>query len=247
MPTVLPLLCLVALLAAVLSAVAGVGGGTVLIAALYAAGLSPLVALALHAIVQAVSNGTRAWAYRQDVDWRNGGLCALCAAPWPFLVAPWLVNLDADTLRIVLGGFVLANLLPKPGRVHGLSLTWRMVIGGCLKGIIGPVVGASGLVLAPFFFAPQWRKEQVVGTLALVQVIGHLVKLAAYSTAGIAILGHWDWALALSLAVIMGTFAGRRVMSRLSQKRFERVFRLVLALLGVQLLLRGTWGLLSLH
>lgn len=243
----LPLLCVVAVLAAVLSAVAGVGGGTILIAALYAVGLPPLVALALHAIVQAVSNGTRAWAYRHDVDWRNGGLCAICAGPWPFVVAPWLVNLDANTLRIVLGGFVLANLLPKPARVHGLSLTWRMVIGGCLKGLIGPVVGASGLVLAPFFFAPQWRKEEVVGTLALVQAIGHLVKLAAYSTAGIAILGHWDWALALSLAVVMGTFAGRRVMSQLSQERFERVFQVVLGLLGMQLLLRGVWGLLSLH
>lgn len=243
----LPVLCCVALLAAVLSAVAGVGGGTVLIAALYAAGLSPLVALALHAIVQAVSNGSRAWAYRQDVDWRNGGLCALCAAPWPFVVAPWMVNLDADTLRIALGSFVLANLLPKPGRVHGLSLRWRMVIGGCLKGIIGPVVGASGLVLAPFFFAPQWRKEQVVGTLAMVQAIGHVVKLAAYTSAGIAIMGHWDWALALSVAVIVGTMLGRRVMTMLSQARFERVFRVVLALLGVQLLVRGAWGLLGLH
>jgi uncharacterized membrane protein YfcA len=80
-----------------------------------------------------------------------------------------------------------------------------------------------------------------------VQAIGHVVKLAAYTSAGIAIMGHWDWALALSVAVIVGTMLGRRVMTKLSQARFEKVFRVVLALLGVQLLVRGAWGLLGLH
>lgn len=229
------LLAVVSALAATLSAVAGIGGGTILIAAMYAVGLGPMVALLLHAGVQRVSNGARAVAYWRDVDWRNGLLCAAVALPWPFLVAHWLVRADADALRLLLGLFVLANLLPKPARVEALPLRWRMIVAGVLKGLIGPVVGASGLILAPFFFAPQWRKEQTVATLALVQTIGHIVKIAAYLWAGVALGGYAGWFPVLALAVVLGTVLGRRIMHRVSQQRFAQIFQLVMGLLGAKL------------
>lgn len=233
------LLSVVAGLSATLSAVAGIGGGTILIAVMYAVGLPPLVALALHAGVQLVSNSSRAWAYRAHVDWRHGLLCILVAAPIPFVVAPWLVRVDADLLRTVLGVFVLANLLPKPHRVEAISLRTRMIVGGLLKGAIGPVVGASGLILAPFFFSAHWRKEQTVATLALVQAFGHATKIMAYLIAGVR-LGEWAiWWPPLALAVVLGTTLGHRLMGRISQHAFERLFKVVLAVLGGKLLWDG--------
>ncbi len=233
------LLSVVAGLSAALSAVAGIGGGTILIGAMYAMGLPPLVALALHAGVQTVSNASRTLAYRQHVDWRHGALCIAVAAPLPFIVTPWLVGLDADLLRRLLGAFVLANLLPKPPHVEAIGLRARMVVAGVLKGALGPIVGASGLLLAPFFFSRHWSKEQTVATLAFVQAVGHVVKIAAYLAAGVS-LGSWAvWWAPLALAVILGTALGRRIMGRISQLTFERVFKLVLAVLGLRLVLIG--------
>lgn len=233
------LLSVVAGASATLSAVAGIGGGTILIAVMYAVGLSPLTALALHAGVQLVSNGSRAVAYRQHVDWPNGLLCVGVALPLPFLVAPWLVRMDADLLRALLGVFVLANLLPKPHHIETIGLRARMIAGGALKGLVGPVVGASGLVLAPFFFSKHWRKEQTVATLALVQAVGHATKLLAYFIAGVRLGEHAYWLPPLALAVIGGTGLGKRLMGRISQRTFEYVFKMVLGVLGIKLLLEG--------
>lgn len=235
----LVLLSVVAGLSAMLSAVAGIGGGTILIAVMYALGLPPLVALALHAAVQFVSNSTRAIAYREHIDWRNGLLCVAVGAPIPFLVAPWLVQADADFLRLLLGVFVLANLLPKPHRVEAISLPVRMMVGGVLKGAIGPIVGASGLILAPFFFSAHWRKEQTVATLALVQSLGHALKISAYLLAGVS-LGPWAlWWAPLAVAVVIGTTLGKGLMGRISQRGFERLFKVILAILGSKLLLEA--------
>ena len=237
--TSVALLSLVAAASATLSAIAGIGGGTILIAVMYAMGLSPLVALALHAGVQLVSNSSRAWAYRAHVDWRHGLLCIGVALPLPFVVAPMLMRVDADVLRTVLGLFVLANLLPKPHRVENISLRTRMIVGGFLKGAIGPVVGASGLVLAPFFFSRHWTKEQTVATLAAVQAAGHATKIAAYLIAGVRLGDQGWWLLPLAVAVIAGTALGKRLMGRISQRTFERLFKLVLGVLGLKLLLDG--------
>ena len=233
----LVLLTLVAAASATLSAIAGIGGGTILIAAMYTVGLSPLVALALHAAVQMVSNGSRALAYREHIDWRHGLLCAGVALPIPFLVAHWLVRMDAELLRVLLGVFVLVNLLPTPARVEAISLRTRMIVAGLLKGMIGPVVGASGLILAPFFFSKHWSKEQTVATLALVQTIGHLVKIAAYGSAGVALGPQGWWFFPLAAGVMLGTALGKHWMGRLSQQTFERIFRWVMGLLGLRLLL----------
>ncbi len=233
------LVSVVAGLAATLSAIAGIGGGTILIAVMYAVGLPPLVALALHAGVQFVSNSSRAIAYREHIDWRHGLLCIGVAAPLPFIVAPWLMGLDADVLRAALGVFVLANLLPKPEHIEAIGLRARMIVAGLLKGAIGPVAGASGLILAPFFFSAHWRKEQTVATLALVQAVGHATKIAAYLLAGVK-LGAWAaWWLPLAIAVVLGTALGKQLMGRISQRGFERIFKIVLGVLGVKLLTDG--------
>ncbi|MEN8721109.1 MAG: sulfite exporter TauE/SafE family protein [Oceanococcaceae bacterium] len=233
----------IALGAAAVSAVAGIGGGTILIAVLLALGLAPLPALALHAAVQLVSNLSRAVAYRRDIDWRHGGLCVLVALPLPFIVTPWLVALPAAGLQVALALFVLLSLLPAPARVARIGLPARMIWGGVLKGALGPVVGASGLLLAPFFYSAHWRKEQTVATLAMVQAAGHTVKGIAYLLAGVSLGEAAAWFPPLALGVIAGTLLGRRLMGRVSPRMFTLLVRVILTVLGLRLLVDGLVGL----
>ena len=60
----------VGFLSAALSAIAGLGGGTVLIGVFYAIGLHPTVAVPLFSAVQFFSNLSRTLAYLRHVEWR---------------------------------------------------------------------------------------------------------------------------------------------------------------------------------
>ena len=59
---------LVALITAIISAVAGLGGGIILLAVL-AQFRVPIVAIPIHGAIQLVSNGFRTVLLRRDINW----------------------------------------------------------------------------------------------------------------------------------------------------------------------------------
>lgn len=235
----------VALAAATLSGMTGLGGGTLLIAALYAAGLAPTVAVPLHAGVQLVSNGARTLAYVAHVDWRALGLFLVGAVPSPFLVAPLVVRADADALRLLMAAFVLLALVPgwvQRIRLHGPV---GMVIAGVIAGGAGMVVGATGLLIAPFFLREDWSKEKVIASIAVCQTLAHLLKIAAFASHGFVLLDELALLLPMSAAVIVGTLLGRRLVGLFDERVFRLVFRTILLLLAARLAYDGATGLLG--
>src|SRR5258706_5504677 len=92
----------VGFLTAAVSGIAGLVGGTILIGALYAMGLTPAVAVPLHAAIQAASNGSRAVAFHRSVEWRASGWFLLGAVPGPFLIAPLAGRANIHVVELVL-------------------------------------------------------------------------------------------------------------------------------------------------
>ena len=237
-------LAVAAFAGACLSAVAGLGGGTLLIGVMFAVGLVPAVAIPLHAAVQMVSNGSRALAYWTDIDWRSFAWFSLACLPLPFLTAHWVSTADPDLIRLILAFAILLSLLPLPKRLRRRwSVRTKMLLAGALNGAVGMVIGATGLVIGPFFLDERWRRETTVGTLAACQCFGHGIKIVAFGVIGISLAQQWDLLLALMLAVALGTVLGRQLMRRLSHEQFVRLFRLVLALLALRLAWVGAQGL----
>ena len=100
------LLVAAAFVTAVLSGMAGMGGGTLLIALMFALGMQPALALPLHAGVQFAANASRSVAYGRHVRWPALALFALTAVPGPFLVAPWVVDANPDWIRLIMAVFI---------------------------------------------------------------------------------------------------------------------------------------------
>ena len=235
---------LAAFVGAVVSAIAGLGGGTMLIAVLVVLGLSPQQAVPLHAVVQAVSNGTRVVAYRQHVRWRTLVPFMAGALPSPFLVGGLVRLASPDVLRLVLGTFVLLVTWTPIRRWLSVDRgPWAMPVAGVLAGAVGMFVGATGTIIGPFFLRRGWRKETVIGTEALCQGAAHVVKVAAAATWGLAPAAHLALAVPMMGAVVAGTFCGRAVLRRLDEQQFRRLFRGMLTGLAVWLLVRGAMGL----
>ena len=230
---------------ATLSGITGIGGGTVLIAVLYALGLTPAVAVPLHAAVQLVSNGTRTFAYMADVEWRAAGWFLLACVPTPFLVAGFVAQANVDLIRLLLAVMIIPSVLPSRAEAPRLSKRGAYLMAGLLTGGLGMFVGATGLFVGRLFLRPEWDKKTIVGTLALCQSLGHLLKILAFATVGFGIFERADLLWPLVVSVIAGTLAGRWLHDRVSETAFRKAFRWILILLAVKLAFDGAWGLLQ--
>lgn len=230
---------------AALSGVAGLGGGTILIGVLYAIGLTPTVAVPLFAAVQFVSNLSRTAAYFRHVEWRAAGWFLLTAAPTPFLVAPFVALANVDVIVLLLAGLILVSLAPTREGAEPIARTPALLLAGFLNGSVGMFVGATGLVVGRLFLRPEWRKETIIGTLALTQTLGHLLRVFGYASAGFAVTQRSELLLPLVAAVIAGTFAGRALHRRLDEALFRRLFKAILLVLSLKLIYDGVTGLLA--
>lgn len=224
---------------------AGMGGGTILIALLLALGLSPALALPLHAGVQLVANGSRSLAYIRHVRWPALGLFMLAGVPGPFLSAPLVVAVNPDWIRLIMAAFVALAVWPAWAsrlKIHGRV---GLVVGGAIGGVLGPVVGATGILVAPFFVRDDWRKEQIIATLAVAQAGSHLLKIAAFSASGFNVLARLDLLVPMAAAALVGTLIGRRMVGVFSEAGFRRAVRVIMVLLAARLAWDGITGLLA--
>jgi uncharacterized membrane protein YfcA len=238
-------LAAVGFLTAVLSGVAGLGGGTVLIGVFYALGLSPTVAVPLHATVQFTSNLTRTIAFMRHVEWRAAGWFLLTAAPTPFLVAPFVAAANVHVILLLLAGLILVSLVPSKEGGEPLKLVPAVLLAGFLNGTLGMLVSATGLFVGRLFLRPEWSKETVIATLAMTQTLGHLLRILGYASVGFAVTAQLDVLAPLLLATVAGTFAGRKLHDFLDETRFRALFRAILVVLSAKLIYDGVTGLFS--
>lgn len=228
-----------------LSGIAGVGGGTILIGIFYAIGLSTAQAVPLHAAVQLASNASRTVAYFRAVEWRAAGWFMLGCAPAPFLIAPYVPLVNTHIVELLLAALIIASLIPGKAADDFLPLRWAYLIAGALVGSIGMFVGAAGLFVGRLFLRPEWRKETTIGTLAMCQCLGHGTKLLGYGSVGLNPLSQPELLWPLLIAVVLGTIAGKYLNQRLSEERFRSLVNAVLLIMSLKLMWDGAYGLIS--
>ena len=237
-----PFLVVAAFLTALLSGVAGLGGGTILVGLFFGLGMAPLEAVPLLAAVQLVSNLSRTTAYARHVDWRAAGWFLLAALPCTLLVAPFIETADANAIRLILGLLILASLFGSEGKTAALPRRPSFVLAGALNGALGMFVGATGLFVGRLFLRPEWRKETTIGTLALTQTFGHALRVVTYGWAGFAAWAKPALLLPLCVAVVAGTAAGKWLNGKVDEAQFVRLFRFILTVLSGKLLFDALRG-----
>ncbi|WP_420427747.1 sulfite exporter TauE/SafE family protein [Algiphilus sp.] len=234
------LLCLAAFATAAVSGALGLGGGTLLIAVLFAAGMPPAEAVPLFALVQLAANGSRSLRYLRAVDGRALLWFSGISIPLAILCAPLAVYIPAAAASVTLGAFILWSLLPRPaGRRAHWPPSAAYAAAGALNGTVGMVIGATGLIVGRLLLQPDWPRPRIVGTVAATQAMGHLVKILAFALSGAMLLDQPTLVFGMVLAAIAGTQLGTRWGDRLSDRHFHTAFRWTLVLLAAHLLISG--------
>ena len=239
-----------ALLTSILSAIAGLGGGVILLLVI-AQFVAPTTAIPIQGAIQLVSNGSRAAILRGSIAWPVVGWSSLLLLPGSLVGVAIATSVPEDTVRVVLAVFVLVlawrpqwlKLTPGAGgsTAHGggeRPPTRRpMLLGlGAASGLLNSTVGASGPVTSPFFKAVTATHVAFVATAATTQVAAHAAKLVAFTTGGWDIADHLDVIVVGVVGVVIGSWTGTRLLGRISTTHLDVVFKVVLSALAFRLL-----------
>lgn len=214
--------------AVALVAVTGFGGAAVLLTVLVIA-FGVRDAVPILTVAQLSGNGSRVWFNRDQLDLRVVGWFAVGAVPLAFL-----------------GGLLFARVplpaLTPPGRVparnRGLPLRSFALIGAAAS-VLSTLLGSVRPLTAPFFLAYGLVKGAYIGTEALATVVIHVTKLVAHRQAAVLSATACLAGLAIGAIMILGSYAGKQIADRISERAFVLVIELTMITAGVRFLVRG--------
>ena len=224
---------LAAFLLALLSAVAGFGGG-VLLLPVFTALFGLRVAIPALTLTQLSSNGSRVWLNRRELRWCLIGWFALGAIPCAVAGALLLTHAPLAPLKRLLGLFLIGVVVwrrfqrqPRPPA----EPTFAAV--GAASGLGSALLGSVGPLTAPFFLALGLTRGVYIGTEAASALTMHLAKIATYGagdllTSQVLLLGA-----ALTPATLLGAWAGKKIVGRISERVFVLLVEVGLVAAGV--------------
>jgi uncharacterized membrane protein YfcA len=231
----------VGLLAAAIAAVAGFGIGSLLTPVL-ALAIGTKLAVAAIAIPHLVGTSQRFWLLRHHVDRRVLLGFGVASAAGGLAGALAHVRFSSRGLTLVFGIVVaLAGLSELTGWIRHVRWSRRSAwVAGVASGALGGMVGNQGGIRAAALLGFDVRKESFVATATASALFVDAARLPVYlATSWRAILEIWPLVLVASVAVVVGTAVGTRVLGHLPPASFRRVIAILLIVLGVYMVVAG--------
>lgn len=228
-----------------LSGIFGMAGGLILLWLLFF--LLPVgTAIAVHGIIQVVSNASRAVISRRYIDWRIGGFAVLglgLAAALFFLVR-YTPNLAV--VQIVIGLMPILVWIPRRWLALDAARWPQAMLCGFISGSLSVGVGVSGPTIDIFFIRTAMDRRRIIATKSLIQVLSHFIKVLFYFEATLVLSGNDWWLVAAAAPIaVLGTRTGNVILQRLTDDGFRSWTRWIVTAVGAVYLVRGIMLLLS--
>jgi uncharacterized membrane protein YfcA len=225
---------------AMVSAVAGFGGGVLLLVACIGV-LGPRNAVVVVTIAQLASTGGRMWFNRTEISRRLVGVFSLGAVPGAVAGALLLTATAPHTHARMIGGFLLALVLWRHfhrAAVHLPDPVFAVI--GAAAGVGSGLLGSVGPLVAQFFLARGLVRGAFIGTNASVYFILHVVKLVIYGQTAVLTYATALIGLLLVPASVAGSWAGKQIVDRVPAGAFVNMVDFVVVASGVALLIGGS-------
>lgn len=228
-----------AFVAAAVSGSAGFGGALLLLPLLNRV-VGVTEAVPLLTIVQIIGNGSRAAMGFRHIRWRPVLTFLSAAVPLSMIGALSFASLPTGILTRLVGGAILLFVILKAvGMVEFKPSRRVLVIGGGVTGLLSGLVGSAGPLGAAVFLSLGLPPLAYVASDAIAAIVMHGAKAAVYGATIDLGPAFWPLALAMGLAMIAGTWAGRLLIKRLPVERFRQMVMILLALIALQMIVTG--------
>lgn len=222
-----------------LTSLTGLGGGTLILAGLLLV-YPPELALPLHSFTQFSANGLRTGLYFKKVNWRIVAYYGALMLPAAWLGASIFDLINSSLLKICLGLFILASIVPWKFSPRAGSEAKTFLIVGALSGFVGVFVGAIGPAVVPFFNRLKLSRDGILSTKSAGQMVLQLSKIAAYSgAAGINFMALKEHVSLLIVGTLVGVGVSIPIGKRISDKKFNYFVNLLLGLISIKILIEG--------
>jgi uncharacterized membrane protein YfcA len=226
-------------LTSLLSGVFGMAGGLLLLWVLMFV-VPVATAIAVHGLVQMVSNGSRAWFSRHYLD---RGILLLLILGLVMAVSMLLfVNYRPSlvVVSITIGLMPILVWLPLGKLQLDGQRPLHALVCGFISGGLAIGLGVSGPTVDLFFIRTTMDRRKIIATKAAFQFITHTTKVVFYWDAALALSSEgWIAVAAAAPIAIMGTRAGNIILHRMSDTNFRLWTRWIVTAIGAIYFTRG--------
>ena len=212
----------------------GIGGGGLLLAIL-ASLVPPAALIPIHGVVQTGSNAGRMLMLWREIFWPALPWFALGTVIGVSVGGAVAVELPPQFVQIGVGAFVIYTVMARAPRWFS---RWPLFT-GIISSFLTMFFGATGLFVASFTKSHTLPRHAHVATHATLMTVQHGLKVVVFGLLGFA-YGEWIWVIGMMIAVgLIGTYAGRLVLNRLTDARFGVVLNILLVLISLRLIWQG--------
>ena len=242
------ILILSAFITSSISAVIGMGGGIILLGIMAIIIPEGYMVIALHGIIQLISNTTRTYVFRnhlKDKLIKEFSLGALIGAGLSGLIIFLLIQfynvnsaseIKVDFLKPIIGIFIIWYLFLKGPKKEKISKSFIKV--GGISGLASVFVGATGPLIAPFFLKSNLTKENIIANKAACQMITHCTKIPLFIYFfNMDYINEYQILLPLIFAVFIGTNFGKYILQMIPEELFKKLFKAALFLIAIRLII----------
>jgi len=233
------LLLLGAFAAAVVSGSAGFGGALLLLPFLTLV-VGAKEAVPLLTLAQLVGNLSRAGFGFGQIRWRPVALFLAGAVPAAVIGALSFVRLDRALVTRGIGAVILIMVVLRlSGRLDFRPSVRLLVFGGAVTGLLSGLAGSAGPLGAAIFLSLGLPPVSYIASEATTALAMHAVKMGVYGAQMSLDGGFWLLGAALGAVMVLGTWAAKRLIERVSRRAFERYVAALLAVISLYMLIHG--------
>ncbi|MGH7306862.1 MAG: sulfite exporter TauE/SafE family protein [Candidatus Rokuibacteriota bacterium] len=227
-----------AVLGSLVGGVAGFGAGIIMLP-LVAWVLGVRATVPVLTVTMAIGNVARIWWSRGEVDRGVVVRFALGAIPATALGTAIYVGTPAEWFGRFVGVFLIASV---PLRRILSTDFFRMRLRhfpalGAVVGLLSGLVVTTGPLNTPFFLAYGLRRGAYVGTESVCAMVMHLSRGAALARYALLTRETFAVGAVLGLTMFAGSWFGRRLLDRMSDRVFLGIVEVLLVLMGLHSLL----------
>ena len=234
----LPLLMASSMVTSVIAGVTGMAGGAILLAMLTF--LVPQhIIVPIHGITQLASNGFRTVVLFRHIHRQTlvyffvgaviGGVCGY-----------WLINqITSEKWFYIVVAVLTFYTALKTKRIPSIKLNrFGFFVLALITTAVGPLIGAVGPILSPFFVRDDFSVEEIVSTKAFCQAIAHFCKIPIFLAVQFSFHDYLPLIVVLISGAYVGTVIGTHVLRRINQDNFMLFTRVFMCMVGVHLLIK---------
>ena len=222
---------------ALMTSLAGAGGGTVLLAAMLQF-MNPAEAIPVHGVIQFTSNLTRTWLLKKFLNWSIVLRFTALLPVGVYIGLQIFQNIDANNIKNLIGIFILLAIIFQNLKfINKFFLPdYAYYFIGLFTGILNILVGVIAPLLAVILKQSISEKKSIVGTLGYFGLIGNLLKIIGFTLIGFSFYEYIDTFLMIIPATLIGSRVGQLLLNKISNKIFTIIFQIILIALAIRLL-----------